>query len=667
MKFRLLAVVAFAATALSCCPAGARPLQISDSRRIVNVEEPAIARDGRRVAFISITPDYAHATYVHDLWIANVATGKVSLVFHGHDVCVPRWSPDGNVLAFLIRPSTGEHYQLVVRKDDTTAHVVTHAVNDVEDFAWRPDGAEIAFAAYDAPSTRDYFEVSDNDYAQTVPTPPVHLWLWSNHGNSAKRLTHGSWSIAPTDPGGIFTSQFAWSSDERRLLYTRVEDTNVGDDEYSTIHSIDVTTGAAQKITANPHYELTPMPSLGGAMAYWYPQDGAYLAQNTLHLLRDGRDTIVSRNLDRNIGGALWMPGARAFLTCGDDGPHATAWKIGIDGTVAIVPLGKLNITCDSYSSSTFDSGIAASVAPNGGVAFVATDPTHARELYYIHAIGDRPKQITHFNDWLRHIQIGRMTQYHWTGPNGEPENGVLTFPPVMTGDKRYPLVVFPHGGPGLASIDEFVWESWPEAQLLASRGFIVFQPNYRGGDDHGNRYMTAIYRDTVRGPSADIMSGVAAVKNLPRVDPERVALCGWSYGGLLTSWLATQNHDWKAAISGAAVNDEIEEYNLSVTNVQNRYYLGARPYVGNGMKIYIDQSPITYATQITTPMLIWSTTGDTVVPTTMSYSMYRALLDNHRTVKFVQFNASSHGPSTPVNTEELTGLWLDWLEKYLR
>lgn len=624
-----------------------------------------MAIDGRRVAFITISSDYAHATYLHRLLVVDTRTGYERVVAQGGDVAVPRWSPDGHTLGYLVRSGPGDHWQLAVR--DRAGHVslITHAGNDVNDFAWRPDGKAVAFSAYDVASTRDYFEVGNNDYTQTVPMPSVHLWLVRPDGSGTRRLTSGSWSVAPTDPGGIFTSQFAWSIDGAHLLFTQLRSAFPGDDEYTTIRSLAVASGRITKLTSHDAFETTPQPGANG-VAYSFPVGGDYLAENALHLVAGGSDLVFSRSLDRNVGGAIWMPDGRSMLLCADDGPHSAAWVLRANGAVKRLPIGGLDMTCDSPSSATFDSGIAASTAPDGGIAFVATDPSHAPELYYMVGVNTRPRRLTHFNDWLGAISLARMTQFHWDGPKGEPENGVLTYPPEMRPNTRYPLVVFPHGGPGLASIDTFVPEAWPEAQLIASRGYIVFQPNYRGSDDHGNAFMVAIERDTVRGPSDDIMSGIAAVKKLPSVDASRVAVCGWSYGGLLTSWLVTQYHDWKAAVSGAAVNDETEEYNLSVTNVQNRYYLGARPSVGEGAKLYAAESPLTYAAQITTPMLIWSTTGDSVVPTTMSYSMYHAMHDNGRTVEFVEFVAPTHGPSNPRNMEEITTVWLDWFSRYL-
>ena len=202
---------------------------------------------------------------------------------------------------------------------------------------------------------------------------------------------------------------------------------------------------------------------------------------------------------------------------------------------------------------------------------------------------------------------------------------------------------------------------------MIASRGYVVLQPNYRGSDNLGNAYMTAIVGNTVAGPSADILAGLSALERLGGVDGSRVAVCGWSYGGELTSWLIGHDHRWRAAVSGAAVNSEFDEYNLSTSNVQDRYPLGTSPYTDDGQRIYRDNSPITYYAQITTPTLIWGTTLDPVVPITQSYALYHALHDNHVPVRFAVFPAATHGPADPRQTAELTTLWLDWLDAHLR
>ena len=120
------------------------------------------------------------------------------------------------------------------------------------------------------------------------------------------------------------------------------------------------------------------------------------------------------------------------------------------------------------------------------------------------------------------------MSELRWTGPGGFAEDGVVTDAhPSLEAGAKYPIVLLIHGGPGFSNTRDFVYEQWPLAQMIAARGYVVLQPNYRGSDNLGNAYMTAIVHDTVVGPSADIISGFAALERRPDVDASRIAVCG--------------------------------------------------------------------------------------------------------------------------------------------
>jgi dipeptidyl aminopeptidase/acylaminoacyl peptidase len=645
-------------------PAAPRPLSLDDMGRIVDLEEPAISPDARHVALVVITQDRLHDAYNNDLAVVDVRTARMQRVVFRQEVAAPRWSPDGSRLAYLARPSNGLPLQLFVREGANVQ--LTHMKGDVSDAAWSPDGREIAFVAADPPSNMPFFFAGDNDFTASSLTPPEHLWIVSARGGNARRITSGSWTIASTDPGGIFSPQIAWTSDGRSITFTRLKNTFSGDDEYSTLWQVDVATAAMHKLTARSAFELSPSYAPDGShLAYWYPLGGDFNAENTVRVIGDGHDVAIAPTLDRNIAGSLWFPDSKRLLLCGSDGTQTLFWTADLTGAVQPVLLGDLHPVCDPYSSSTFDAGSAAGIARDGTIAFVATTSQTARELYVLLPGSAKPRRLTHVNDFLAGLRLGHMHELHWTGPGDFAEDGVVTDPPSEGG--KYPIVVLIHGGPGLSNTRDFVWEQWPLAQMIAARGYVVFQPNYRGSDNLGNAYMTAIVHDTVAGPSADIMSGLAALQRLPNVDASRVAVCGWSYGGELTSWLIGHYHNWRTAISGAAVNSEFDEYNLSTSNVQDRYPLGTSPYTGDGERIYRENSPITYYTQIVTPTLIWGTTLDPVVPITQSYALYHALVDNHVPVRFAVFPASTHGPDGPRQTAELTRLWLDWLDEHMR
>jgi dipeptidyl aminopeptidase/acylaminoacyl peptidase len=641
-------------------------LQIGDMARIVDLEEPAITPRGSSVALIAIGEDLRRAALVNRLILVDTRGGRPQTLVLGHDVAVPRWSPNGARLAYTARPAENGIRQLFVRGSNGRAMQVTHAQGDVIDAAWSPDGRTLAFVAADPQPPSIFFYAGDNDYTQTALTPPDHLWIVPSRGGTARRLTSGSWTIAPTDPGGIFSPQIAWTRDGERITYTRVENTFSGDSEYSTLWQLDVATRATRKITAHKAFELSPSYSPNGSsLAYWYPLNGDFNAENTLRVALPSGDVQFAAALDRNVAASLWFPDSHHVLVCATDKTQTLFWR-AFGSAYERIPLGDLHPVCDPYSSSTFDSGIAGDITREGSLAFVATTSSSARELYYLPAGSSVPRQLTHFNAFLSKIAIGTMSELTWTGSDGFAEDGVITHPPNARPDAKYPIVVLIHGGPGLSSTRDFVYEQWPLAQMIASRGYVVLQPNYRGSDNLGNAYMLGIVRNTVIGPSADILAGLAALEQRGDVDATRVAVCGWSYGGELTSWLIGHDHRWRAAVSGAAVNSEFDEYNLSTSNVQDRYPLGATPYTGDGWRVYWQNSPISYYAQITTPTLIWGTTQDPVVPITQSYALYHALHENHVPVRFAVFPASTHGPGDPVQTATLTGLRLTWLDEYL-
>lgn len=641
--------------------AGARTIDASDIGSIVTLEQPAISPDGGRIGLVVIRRAQ------QQLVVIDPRTSQQAVIARGADPSDPRWSPDGSALAFLQRDRASGHLQVFVYRAGRGAVQVTHAGGDVLDMAWNPAGTTLAFAATVQVANPGYFDAGANDYTATTVTPPVHLYLVSAAGGQERRLTFGGWTLAPTDSGGIFSPQFAWSHDGKRIVFTRIPTTFSGQNEYSTLWESDIATGKLRKLTSHSQLELSPSFSPdGSALLYSYARGGNYLAFNTLRLRSKGNDRDLTAHFDVNTGGAVWMGDSRALLTCANLHTRTAAWLLFTSGRYERLNLGPLNIVCDSYMSSTFDSGIAAGVSRAGAIAFLATTAHHARELYYMPSVRARPRALTHFNDALTRLQLGATAQIHWTGRGGYTEYGVLTFPPRMIAGKKYPILVNIHGGPGDSSLQNFAWESWPRAQLFAAHGYIVYEPNYRGSDDAGNSFALAIYRDTVTGPADDILRGLSAVAKLPQADGKRVGVCGWSYGGLLTSWLITQRHFWKAAVSGAAVNDETEEYALSTSNIQNRYYLGTSPFTAGGAELYRSQSPITYAGQVTTPTLLWGTTLDPVVPIPQMYAFYHALLERGTRVRFVVFPAGTHGPADERQTVLLTRLWLQWLDTYL-
>jgi dipeptidyl aminopeptidase/acylaminoacyl peptidase len=283
--------------------------------------------------------------------------------------------------------------------------------------------------------------------------------------------------------------------------------------------------------------------------------------------------------------------------------------------------------------------------------------------MYVMATPTSAPKRLTEFNAWATEVGWGTMERVTWKGPNGFDEDGTLTLPPGFSPSNRYPLVLLIHGGPTSASKLSFS----SLAQLMAAEGWVVFSPNYRGSDNLGNAYQAAIVGDAGSGPGKDVMAGVAMLRQRPYVDKTKTAVTGWSYGGYMTSWLIGHYNFWKVAVAGAPVTDLYEEYNLSDGNVGGRYSFKGSPYVGDNLKDYRAQSPITYWANIKTPTLLLHDVGDARVTITQSYSLFHALKDNNVEVKFFAYPVGGHFPGDPVRQMDVFRRWSDWLDQHLK
>jgi dipeptidyl aminopeptidase/acylaminoacyl peptidase len=669
MKTMLLALLLAAATA----SAHEHRIQLEDLTRIVTVSDPQISPDGKSIICAVSRQSFEENRSDRELVLVDVATGAQRVLTFGRKgVGSPRWSPAGDRLAFLaVVPYTKDQDQnndttkredspqvFVMSMSGGDARKVTNAPNGVEQLAWRPNGKDIAYATSDDPPNQkeidkhnDSFEVGDNDYLATAATTSSHIWLVSARGENAKRLSSGSWSLAKEAP-------LSWAPDGESLTFTRQEYPHYGDSYLTTLQILNVETGEIRKLTSHEKLESFGLFSPDGSrLAYWYPRDGDVNNVNEIFVTSaaggDGID--LTRDIDRNLQRAIWMPGGQSLLVGGHDGTQVSLWLQPLKGKARKLSLGEVNPAWLFW--------IDADVGPKGEIAFTGSTASHPSELYYMPSSTDPPRRLTDFNRQIAALRLGKVDPFEWQGPDGLREDGILVYPPDFSKDKKYPLVLNVHGGPMAASTTEF--DGF--AHLMAARDYVVFEPNYRGSDNLGNAYQRAIYNDAGDGPGRDVMAGIDAVKRLGFVDESRIAVSGWSYGGFLTTWLIGHYQIWKTAVALAPITDWNEQYNLSDTGVVKRYRFKGSPWVGDNMKEYVAQSPIASASRIKTPTLILCDTGDSRVPITQSYQLYHALKDNGVTVKFVAYPVSGHFPGGPVRARDVYSRWLGWLDQYLK
>lgn len=639
---------------------------IADLAKMVSISDPQISPDGKSVVIVVSRPNYDEKRYDAELVLVDIATGgQHTLTRDRQDVEQPRWSPSGDRLAFLAKPGLGkeEKSQLfVMPMNGGDALQLTSATNGVQHFAWRPDGQEIAFVTADEPENPkqiekgdDAFEIGNDSFLTTATATPWHLWLISAEGGQPRRLTSGTWSLAQSLPL-VPLVPVAWSPSGNSIAFARQATPHSGDTDLIAVNILDVASGAIRPLTKRAANEGWPAYSPDGSqIAYWYWRDGFLMSVTELHVapVTGGEDKDLTQSLDRDVWKSIWMPDSKSLLVVANDGTRVSAWLQPLAGEARQLDLGQLNPD---------GADISVCVGSDSSIAFVGSQGRRPVELYYLSSPGAPPRQLTRFNEAVAALALGKVEPIEWQGPDGWHENGILIYPPDFAPGKKYPLVLAIHGGPEMASTETFD----ELGQLIAAHGYVVFRPNYRGSDNLGNAYQMAIVNDTGDGPGRDVMAGLEAVEGRGFVDTNRIAVTGWSYGGYMTVWLIGHYQVWKTAVTGASLTDWWEDYNLSDFNVQDRYFLGGSPWVGDRAKAYVEQSPITYASKIRTPTLILSDTGDYRVPITQSYKLYHALRDNGVPTKFIAYPTSGHWPGDPVRSRDIERRWIEWLDQFL-
>jgi dipeptidyl aminopeptidase/acylaminoacyl peptidase len=660
----LLALLYVSAVAAQTTAPEPKRFALDDAAKIVRLSDPQISPDGQAIVIVVARANYKDNRWDNELVLVEVATGAQRvLTYERHDVKQPRWSPSGDRLAFIAAALTDKEQKpqiFVLPMNGGEAKRLTSAPNGVQHYAWKPDGHEIAFVtADDSPNKKIgnreiAFEVGNDHFLTTAAATPSHIWLTALNGDKARRLTSGAWSLAVTLPPGAPAPALSWSPDGNSIAFVKQATPHSGDSDQRSVQILEVASGAIRGLTGTTTWESQPVFSPDGLhIAYWYPRDGVRGSANEINVTSaaGGAGIPVTRTLDRNVFRSLWMPDSRSLLTGGNDGTRAVLWLQPLEGPAHRLELGMINPT------GLFD----VSVNKDGAIAFTGSTPQRPVELYYLSSPQASPKQLSDFNGAIAALELGKVEKVEWTH-DGYHMDGVLTFPPDFAPGRSYPLVVYIHGGPRGASREMFN----ERVQLMAMHGWVVFEPNYRGSDNLGNTFQYAIVHDTGDGPGRDIMAGIEMLQTRGFVDPSRMAVSGWSYGGFMTTWLIGHYHVWKAAVAGASVTDWTDTYNLADWNVLTSHELGGSPWTGDAEKAYRAQSPITYAPQSKTPTLILADTGDVRVPITQSYKLYHALHDNNVPVQFIAYPVAGHAPLDPVRQQDVNRRWIEWLEKYL-
>jgi dipeptidyl aminopeptidase/acylaminoacyl peptidase len=622
------------------------------------VGAPRVSPDGKRMVYTVneavMTADKSE--FVTQIWMGNLATKQnTQLTYGDKSSTAPKWSPDGNWIAFLSNRKDNRNNLYLLNVNGGEAEPLTELKSAVTNFEWSPDGRSIAFTMSDAKTDEE--EKNDkgkNDWRwidENVKLARLYVLPIQKDGNGKReprKLTTSNYHV----------DSFDWSNDGSRIAFSHVKSPVANDWPTSDISIIEVASGKVTVLANTAAAEFSPTYSPDGksiaVLASDIPARWAQSGVIQIFSASGGQPKNLVASYDGQPSIAGWSPDGKRIYFSEAKGTGTQIYAADIAANrideIKVTPavLGGINL---NRGGTTF--------------GFIRQTSDTPADVYVASAADFTPTQITSVNAGMKMPPVGRTEVVTWKSKDGKQIEGLLTYPVGYQTGQRVPLILNIHGGPAGVFQQTFLGGRgvYPLATFSA-HGYAILRPNPRGSSGYGTEFRRANVRDWGFGDYQDLMTGVDRVIEMGVADPERLGVMGWSYGGFMTSWIVTQTSRFKAASAGAPVTNLMSFNGTADIPAFVPDYFGGQFW--EVMDLYQKHSPMFNVKGVTTPTMIQHGEADIRVPISQGYEFYNALKVKGVPTRMLVLPRQPHGPNEPKMQLAAMNANLEWFEKHI-
>ena len=650
--------------ALVAAPASAqRSFTIQDALGIASVYDPQLSPDGELVVYVVSRIDLDEnksASRIHQVPFAGGDSAPLTRA--GRSASHPRFSPDGSQLAFL-SSGDGDKTQIwLLPLAGGEAKVLSRLPAGVSSFAWAPDGSALAVVSMDP----DPNEAEEGEEPEPVPLVidrrqfkrdgrgylddrRRHIYLVDASDGSHEQKTFGRYD----DGSPVF------SPDSSEIAFVSVRPPDGGDPDAtdnSDLFLIPRTAGETTepvRLTSNPGPDRSPVFSPdGGWIAYTGNRKPELIWYATEHLYALNRATDevvhVAAGLDRNLSNPRFRADGSAVVALLEDSGnrHLASFGVSEAAVAERVIAGERDVRDMEMVGDRVVAVAARTDRPPEVIAWT---------------FGEEPRRLTRENDAsFAEIELAAVERITFPSSDGAEIQGFVTKPPGFEEGRRYPTILWIHGGP----VSQFSTSFQSTWQLFAANGYLVVAANPRGSSGRGEAFSHAIWADWGNLDYEDVNAAVDHVIDRGWADPERLGVGGWSYGGILTNYVITKTTRFHAAVSGSSETEYRAAYGNDHYQLEWELELGL-PW--ENPELYNRLSPISRVHHVTTPTLVLCGEKDWNVPLSQSENLYQSLRRLGVPTQLIIYPGQSHGIRLPSFQKDRYERYVAWFDRFLK